>query len=159
MEISWQQVLATIINFIILLIILRIVFWNKIKLGIEARQNLIKEKIADANRNFEESEELKTKNREILKSASVEAQKISDVKKQQAMKRYDEIVNEAKSKASLILDKAEVDIQREGEKLRYQVKEEAVNLAVDLSKKAVGEELDETKHKQIIDKFIEQVGI
>lgn len=159
MEISWQQVLATIINFVILLIILKFAFWNKIKEGIEARQKSIVDKVQATNQNLKESEELKIKNKEILKTAHLEAKKVSEAKKQQAMRMYEDIVNDAKVKANGIKEKADEDIQRESLKMRHQLKQEAVGIAVDLSKKAVGEIIDEEKHKQIIDKFIEQVGI
>lgn len=75
MAISWEQVLATIINFIILLIILKFVFWGKLKAVIEARERLIVDKVATTEKNLKESEELKLKNKEILKNANLEGSK------------------------------------------------------------------------------------
>ena len=58
MGINWLTILATLINFLILLAILRYFFWNKIKDAIEARQNLVLDKLSKADADVEEARSL-----------------------------------------------------------------------------------------------------
>jgi len=53
MEINWSLIVGTIINFIILLAILKHYFFNKVKDVIEDRQNEIEDKIIRADEDLE----------------------------------------------------------------------------------------------------------
>ncbi len=57
MEIDFMRILATIINFIILILILKHFFWDKIKRAIDARQEAIDETILKADEDAEKKQE------------------------------------------------------------------------------------------------------
>ena len=52
-----------------------------------------------------------------------------------------------------------IEIQREEEKVKYELKQQVVDISVMLSEKALGESIDESKHRELINDFIEKVGI
>lgn len=54
--------------------------------------------------------------------------------KERAWKVYDEIIEEARAEANLIIERAKVE-EREKEKAEYSLKKEAIDLALELSKK------------------------
>ena len=54
---------------------------------------------------------------------------------------------------------ANIEIQREEEKVKYELKQQVVDISVMLSEKALGESIDESKHRELINDFIEKVGI
>ncbi len=62
MEISIPQVIASILNFIILLLILKHFWFDKITAVVDSRQNEIITKIEDADRNQKIALDLKEKN-------------------------------------------------------------------------------------------------
>ena len=80
------------------------------------------------------------------------------IDKKKAEKVYDEIVSEAKSEANLIIERANTEIEREKEKAAYTVRKEAVDLALEISKKIIEKNIDEERNRQLINEFISEVG-
>ena len=94
-----------------------------------------------------------------LKEARIEGKKITEKRKNQADKIYDEIINEAKNSAKIIEEKSRLELEREKLKAMEEIKEKSVDLAITLSKKIVEKELDEKNQKEILDKFIENFEV
>ena len=57
----------------------------------------------------------------------------TEEKKRKAEEIYDEIVLEAKNEANTIIERAKVEINREREKVEYQLKKESIYLSLELS--------------------------
>ncbi|MGV3024450.1 F0F1 ATP synthase subunit B [Clostridium thermobutyricum] len=159
MELQLGKVIATIINFIILLLILKKFFWNKIENLIDERQKFILNKINEAKEKEEQAEKMIIEKEVALKEARIEGKKITEKRKNQADKIYDEIINEAKNSAKIIEEKSRLELEREKLKAMEEIKEKSVDLAITLSKKIVEKELDEKNQKEILDKFIENFEV
>lgn len=159
MEINFMRILATIINFILLILLLKHFFWEKIKRAIDARQEAIDETILQADEDAEKARRLRLDNERILKSAKEEGRKLRENQKKEADRIYKEIVDDAHKEAEVILNRANIEIQREEEKAKYELKQQAVELSLMLAEKALGESIDENKHRELINDFIEKVGI
>ncbi|WP_297633204.1 F0F1 ATP synthase subunit B [uncultured Clostridium sp.] len=157
MEIHLSQVIMTIINFIVLLLILKHFFWEKFKVIMDERRNGILDKINSTKANLQEAEELRFKNEELLKSADTEGKKITEARKKQAEKIYNEIVQNAKTESDTIKNKASLEIVREKEKAEFEIKEQVISLAIAVSKKALNESLNEEEHRKLINTFIDEV--
>ena len=147
-DINISTLIFTLINFVILVAILKHFFWSKLQDVIEERQNSI-----------DEARMYLLQNERILKEAREEGKKITERQKQKGDKIYDEIVANAKVEAEALLERANVEIEREKEKAEYEVKKQAVDLAVELSIKALGESIDEDVHRKLISDFISKVGM
>lgn len=158
MEIDPSVLIATLINFGILVLILKHFFWDKIKAVIDERENYIEERLTKADEDTEKARMYLIENERILKSAKEEGKKIIEKKKEKANKIYGEIVDDANNEAKSILDRAQLEIEREKEKAQYELKEQVVNLAIDLSTKALGEKIEDTKQRELINDFITKVG-
>ena len=94
---------------------------------------------------FEKARTLAINNERELQRAREEGKAITERHKKKAEKVYDEIVEEAKSEASLIVERAKIEIEREKEKAEYALKKEAIDLALDLSRKVKEKNIDEEK--------------
>ena len=158
MEINPSTLIATIINFIILFAILKYFFFDKVKAIIDERENLINEQLDNAEEEAEKARILAIENERVLKNAREEGMLITERHKQKAEKIYDEIVEEANQEAKIILERAKVEINREKEKVEYQLKKEAIDLAIELSKKVIEKNIDEEKNRELIGEFITKVG-
>ena len=158
MEINLGLILGTIANFLILLFGLKYFFFDKVQEIIEKREVAISEQLDETEEELEKARTLAIQNERILKKAREEGKKITEEEKKKAEKIYEEIVAEAKSEASLIIDRAKVEIEREREKVEYGLKKEAIELAVALSQKVIEKNIDEDKNRELIDKFISEVG-
>lgn len=159
MEINLAKVLATIINFIVLLLILKHFFWNKVKSSIEQREEFVLKKINDAKENEEKSKLLLLEKEQMLKDARIDGKRITEKRKNQADLIHDEIINEAKMTAKSIQEKTRLELEMEKQKAKEDIKEEAVDIAMILSEKVLEETLDKTRHKEIIDKFINNLEV
>ena len=85
--------------------------------------------------------------------------KTEEEQKKEADRIYKEIVDDAHREAESIINRANIEIQREEEKVKYELKQQVVDISVMLSEKALGESIDESKHRELINDFIEKVGI
>ena len=158
MDINWSEVIATIINFIILLAILKHFFFEKVESIITERENYISDKLDETEEELEKARMLAIENERIIKSARKQGKAITEEYKQRAEKVYDEIVEEANKESSLILERAKIEINREKEKVEYQLKKEAIDLALELSKKVIEKNIDENKNRDLINDFLTKVG-
>ena len=159
MTINWFTVIATIINFLITVVILKHFFFNKIKDLIKSRQVYITEQIKEADENAEKARKLRIDNENLLKSAKEEGKKITEEQKKRADKLYEEIVDNAEKDAKSVMEKANAEIIREKDKAQQELKQQTVQLALMMSSKILNETIDEEKHRGLIDEFISKVGI
>lgn len=159
MAIEWSQVLATIINFIILFFLLKHFFWDKLKACITERQELLNKQVAVTEKNLAQAEAYRIENENILKTASAEGKKIVEIKKKQADKVYSETMEEVKTDSAIMKERALMEIEREKEKAQHELKKECMDLAVSLSKKVLDENLDDEKQSEILDSLIAKVGV
>ena len=150
MEINLGLILASLINFFILFAILKHFFFGKVKAIIDEREEYINEQMDDAEEATNKARLLAIENERILKQAREEGKKITEEKKRKAEEIYDEIVLEAKN---AIIERAKVEINREREKVEYQLKKEAIDLALELSTKVIEKNIDKEKNKELIDEF------
>lgn len=159
MEINFSTVIMTWVNFIIIVLVLKHFFWDKIKGIIQERQDSIDEKLTKADEDSEKARMYLLQNERILNTAREEGKKITEEQKQKGDKIYEEIVQNAKDESASIIKRANLEIEREKEKAEYEVKKQAVELAVELSMKALDNQIDEETHRKLIGDFIAKVGI
>ena len=159
MEINISTLILTLINFVILVLLLKHFFWDKIRSVIEERQVEIDEKILQADEDSEKARMYLIKNQEILNQAREEGKKITERQKQKGDKIYEEIIQNAKNESASLIERANLEIEREKEKAEYEIKRQAVELAVELSVKALDETIDEETHRKLISDFIAKVGM
>ncbi|MDR3595493.1 F0F1 ATP synthase subunit B [Clostridium sp.] len=147
------------INFAIILGLLRHFFWDKLKGIIAQRQKYIDDKLIKADEDAEKARMYLVQNEQILQSAKDEGKKITEEHKQKGEKLYDEIVGDAKVEAVSLKERASMEIEREKQKAEHEIKKQAVDLAVELSVKALGQQIDEATHRKLIGDFIAKVGM
>ena len=159
MEIKISDVIGTMANFLILFLILRHFFFNKVNNMLTARSEDISNDINSAKANNEKAELLRLENEQKLKDASTEGKSIVESFKAKAEKVSKQIVEDGNSEAQNALEKGKKELQREVEKATADIKSQVVDLAVMLSAKTLGQTIDEEQHRKLIDEFIAKVGI
>lgn len=159
MEFHASTIVMTLVNFVLIVLILKHFLWDKIQKAIEEREALIESTITKADEDAEKARKFRIENERILKSAKEEGKKITEAKKQKADNIYKEIVEDAHKEAEVIMDRARLEINREREKAEFELRSQAVDLAIMLSAKALEETIDEAKHRRLINDFINKVGV
>ena len=159
MEVRLSTLIMNWVNFGIIFLLLRHFFWNKLKGIIAERQKYVDDKMTKADEDAEKARMYLVKNEQILQSAKDEGKKITERQKEKGDKLYQEIVSDAKVEASSLKEKVSLEIEREKEKAEYVIRKQAVDLAIELSVKALGQKIDEDTHRKLIGDFIAKVGI
>jgi F-type H+-transporting ATPase subunit b len=159
MEVNYSTVIMNWINFGLIILILRYFFWDKIKGILAERQKYVDEKLIKADEDAEKARMYLVKNEQILQSAKEEGKKITEAQREKGDKLYDEIVSDAKAEAVSLKERTNLEIEREKQKAEHEIKKQAVDLAIELSVKALGQQIDENTHRKLIGDFIAKVGM
>lgn len=159
MDINVPQIIATIINFIILFFILRHFLFNPVNSAISSRENDIADRINKSEVDMKKAEALRIENEQKLREAKNEGRNIVESFKSKAEKVSTDIIKEAKDEAQVVMERARIEAEREKEKARDEIKSQVVDLAVLLSSKALEESINEEQHRRLIKDFIAKVGI
>lgn len=159
MNIDKSVVIESIINFIILYFILSHFFFNRITKALKERREKIKNNIEKSEQDAAKARNLMLENEELLKNAREEGKVITEEYKEKAEKVYNEIVEDAHKEADIIMQRASLEIKREREKAEGDIKSQVVNLAFDISAKALEGIIDEEQHRKLIKDFISKVGV
>ncbi|MCB2354825.1 F0F1 ATP synthase subunit B [Clostridium estertheticum] len=158
LSIEWQRIIYTIINFIVLLFVLKHFFIKPVNKIMDDRKNGINTSIKNAKDNEEKAEisriekdkllhDSKTKGREIVEEYKVKAQNISQ-----------EIIDDAKKESVTLMDRSRVEIEREKEKAASEIQKQVIDLSLILSERALEKHIDEKEHRKLIEDFIVKVG-
>ncbi|WP_051280829.1 F0F1 ATP synthase subunit B [Anaerovorax odorimutans] len=156
-EFSWTLPMVAI-TMIILYLIMKHFFFEKVHNFMLARQNLVVEAFEQAdetNRMADEKlleynnqiEGLENEGREIIKKAKIKAESQAKV-----------IVDEANKKAGELLLQAEKEIERERLKAINEMRQQITGLAIYAAEKILEKQLQEAGQDEIIEKIIEQAG-
>lgn len=148
------QILATIFLFLIL----RHFLFKPVSEFLAKRKSIIENDLNEAKNKKEEALSLRRDYELKIQEAKGEAKAIIETSRKRGEGLREEIVLEAKKEAVAIADKARNDIEREKEKAIEDLKQEVVTVAMMAASKVIDKNLDENSHKDMINKFIDEVG-
>ena len=125
---------------------------------IHGRENAIKTDIATGEQAKNEGLALKAEYEQKLSVAKNEGQEIIKQATLRAEQKSEEIISTAKEEAIRLKDKANRDIAQEKEKVMNELKNDISNIAILAASKVIEKDIDQAKHEEMINKFIEEVG-
>lgn len=158
MSIELTEIVMSIVNFIIFYFIVKIFFFKKIQGIMAERSKVIRDNIDKAIQDREVSEKLLKEAQEASKTSKETGITIINEHKKKAESLYEDIVNDAREEAKLIVLRGTTDANREREQAKKEVRKNVVELATLLSKKVASEDLTEEDHDRLIDEVITKVG-
>lgn len=154
---DWKLLLAQIVNFFILLWILKRFAYKPILEALERRRDRIaqSERHADAiAKNLEQSKEEREK---LLARARKEAQSIIAASEAQGKKLQEEMVASAKKDVEKIVADAHTEINRAREKMLADAREEVASMVVVASSKVLERQIDEKVNAALIASALEKL--
>ena len=155
--ISYELVFQ-IINTVILFIVLKKILFKPVLNIIDSREQAIKNDIATGEQAKSEGLAFKEEYEQKLAVAKNEGQEIIKQATLRAEQKSDEIISTAKEEASTLKERANKDIAQEREKVMNELKNDISNIAILAASKVIEEDIDQSKHEEMINKFIEEVG-
>lgn len=152
------MIIWTWITFIVLVFVLYRVAWKPLVAMIEDREKAIEEGLTKAEKAKEEAESLLAVQKEKMKETQEEVRAILADSKKLAESTRDEIVNEAKQEANNIVERGKKDIERERQDAITNMKKDISSLIVNAASKLISANLDENKHRELIEDSIKKLG-
>ncbi|SHH42888.1 F0F1 ATP synthase subunit B [Sporanaerobacter acetigenes] len=149
------QLIATVVLFFIL----RHFLYKPVSKFMNERKEGIQSDIDDAKALKSEAIELKSEYEFKINEAKTEGQKIIEDSRKRGEEIKQDIVNEARVEANSIMEKARVEIEREKEKALEEIKLQAGEMAILIASKVIDKNLDMNLQKDMIDKFVDEVGV
>ncbi|MGM0410067.1 MAG: F0F1 ATP synthase subunit B [Bacillota bacterium] len=146
-----------VINFFVLLWLLKRYLYTPLTDMLDKRKNKIESDLQEAKDKKKEAQELKEKYEKQLSEARSEAQEIVEEAEERAKEKANKIVEEAREDAQRIKERNEAEIEQAKEEAVAELKEEVSSISLMAASKFLREQLDEEKHKKLINQYIENL--
>jgi F-type H+-transporting ATPase subunit b len=148
------QILISMVNLLILTLIIKKFLYKPVKKIMDARRAAIDEDYAQAKTAREEAEQTRQNYEEAMAAAKMTGDQIIADANRTAEYRSNEIVAEARERASEIRRQAEADAVLERKKAEDEMKHEIANVSAQLTGKLLQREINEEDHRNLIDSFL-----
>lgn len=152
------EVFITIANTIVLFLILKKILFKPVMNIMDEREADIKSDIEQGKKAKEEGLKFKSEYETKVGAARSEGQQIVEMAKRRAEEKSSEIIANAKQEAENIKTKASADIEKERQQAYNDVKGEISSIALLAASKVIEKDIDKSKHEELIDEFIKEVG-
>lgn len=150
--------LAQIVDFIILLIFLRLVAYKPLMKVLADRSDHIANSIAAAEQERQQAEQLKAGYEAEMRRAREQAQEIIQKATKAGEEQAVEIIENAKNEATRLKDAALTEIEREKQKAVAELRDQVASLSVLVAGKIINQKLtNEIQHSMVQD-FIKEAG-
>ena len=151
-------VIVEVITFLVMMAVLaRYVYPEIVRLA-EARQRQVADQLSEAEKERAAAEARLKEAEARLAEARKTAQGVIDAATKSAEQLRQELKQKAEDEARRLLETARKEIEAERLKAIQSVQGEVAGLVVAATEKVIGETLDVAKHKQLIERAIEEVG-
>ena len=151
------QILISMVNLLILTLIIKKFLYKPVKKIMDARRAAIDEDYAQAKTAREEAEQTRQNYEEAMAAAKMTGDQIIADANRTAEYRSNEIVAEARERASEIRRQAEADAVLERKKAEDEMKHEIANVSAQLTGKLLQREINEEDHRTLIDSFLKDL--
>lgn len=148
---------AQMLNFLILVVVLRLVAYKPIVKMLKEREERIAGSIKKADADKAEAEAVLKDYKAQLASARVKAQDIMDKAEKRAQDEHSAKIQETHSEIKQMKEAAQQQIQRERSQAVEQLKSQMVVLSMAAAQKIVSKNMDAAENEALIGEFIDQL--
>lgn len=148
---------AQIVNFLIILFVLKRFLYKPVLSTLKQRKDTIEDGLRKAEEAQKLLEKMKKEEKEILKMANIQARKLLTDARNEAMEMHKKAQENAKQKTEIMMNEAKEQIQREAREVQLQITHNVSGLAVDFLRKALSELIGEQGQADLMEKAIKQI--
>jgi F-type H+-transporting ATPase subunit b len=156
--INLGYLISQIINFVLLLVILRVFLYKPIVNMLDKRREKIRTDLEEAENARSQAEAARQEYEKQLEEAREERRSILAQAREQADKMREEILDKARGEAQGLVAKTEEEMEALRRQALAGAQDEIVELAMAAAGRVVGESLDAKAHRRLIQEFIAEVG-
>ncbi|SDG12657.1 F-type H+-transporting ATPase subunit b [Selenomonas sp. WCT3] len=148
---------AQIINFVILVVLLRAVAYKPVVNMLKAREDRIKESLDKADADAAEADKLLADYKKKLAAANIKAEDIIRNAEKRASEEREAARAETKREIEQMKKAAEAEIQRDRERAVAQLRGEVVALSMAAAGKIISKNIDKAENEQLITEFVDKL--
>ncbi|MBZ0192521.1 MAG: F0F1 ATP synthase subunit B [Candidatus Kuenenia stuttgartiensis] len=158
MKFNIWTLLFQIINFVVLLYILRRILYKPIREIIEKRRGLIAKTVEDAEKTKKEALELKEKNQKELNKVKELQSQMLEQTREEALKDRSKLLDEANKEAAKINEKEKALIDAEKIRIELELKNKTLEMVSVFASNLLKDISDEELHRSIFRKLLKENG-
>ena len=151
--------IAQLVIFLLVLFILYRLAWGPLLRILNERRARIAQGVEATQKAMQELEAAEKERQAKLEEARREAQTILDRIAKQGEDLRKELEAKAREQADALIAKARAEIQQERQKAVQDLRSQVADLAVMAAGRIIGESLDAKKHRQLIERTIQEAEI
>ncbi len=144
----------TWLTFGLMALVLYKVAWKPILAGLDKRESDIRKALEEAQKTRDEYARIEEKRQQIIADADGKAKEIVDAARQAAVDAAAVIEAKAREESQILLANAQREIKTAQEKAVADVRRVSADLAIGLSRKIIGENLDDTRSRELVDRIL-----
>jgi len=153
---NWPVLIAQVVNFTILLVLLRIFAYKRVIKMLDDRSRRVKESMEQAESTREQTEKAEEEIRKQLEAAGREGQERISRAMQAGEDLKQKAKEDARREAETIVSRVRSDIQRERDEAISELRGEFADLTIMAAEKVIDRSLDKKAHRELIDKVLEE---
>jgi F-type H+-transporting ATPase subunit b len=151
-------VLVSIVNFLVLLYVLRAFMWGPIMRTLDSRATKIREGLQMAEEAKAERQRMQVEVERLLAEARREATANAERITQAAEAAAGDMREQARGEADRIREKGRADAQQLHDQALAQLRSELASMVVLAASRLLGREIDPAKHRELIEQSLAEAG-
>jgi len=157
--INLPLVVVFTVNFIVLLIMLRLFLYKPVIKVLDERTKRTREAMELAEATKKEYEQAKGEVQKQIEKGRQEAQAILTQAMQVGERLKEESRTEATKQAQVIIDRTRSELEAERDKIIGDLRREFVDISIAAAEKVIKETLDAEKHRKLIEETLQQSAV
>lgn len=154
-EYSWFLYL---VNFIILVFVLKKILWKPVTNFLDDRTSNIESQITKADTALAEALELKQNYEDMMQKAKEERREILQDAKREAQRKYDSILTSAYKDAEAYRNKMQIEVQKEHDNMIAELRAEIADLAIAGATAIINKNMNEKSNNEYVSQILKKEG-
>jgi len=146
----------TIVTFVLLLVVLRVMAWGPLQKSLDAREKRIRDAVEGAEKARRDSEELLARHQKMLDAAKDEARQIIEEGKQDGLKLRQEILDQARNDAEEHNARARREIDLATDAAKKELWDHATRLSTEIAERILRRALDRNDDRRLVENVVEE---
>jgi F-type H+-transporting ATPase subunit b len=146
--------IAQLINFTILLVVLRLFLFGPIMKMVDERKRRIEEGLQASEKAANAAEQSQEESRRILEEARAEGRELVTRAQETAGRLREELEAQARRDAEQIVTRTRAEMELESQRAIQTLRAEFADLTVRAAERVVGQSLDRAAHQRLIDEVL-----
>ena len=156
--IDWKILIAQIVNFTILLLVLRAFVYRPLLELLEKRRDMVTKSVEDAKNAEELLTDIEKTRLEAMEKIKVQSVKILDEASQKAEAMKAQITDAARKESDMMYSQAKLQMQQEKERMMKQLQQEIAEMVIAVSQKILQREFSDADMKRVLQEATQEIA-